>query len=435
MLGMSKFNKNDQGNIVIEDFLGNLESIAKSVGFIERESRHFSAESFLRSLFRSLEDGKASFRKLASRMAPVTEKALSKQALWKRVMKDSCPSFLQAVLDKANDFKSPEGLKLRNEKCGRLVVQDSTQIRSHKKNAKHYTGTSNKSTRTSCAKIDLSMDFLTNEILLIQEADGKEQDRTLGKELLPLLEGNDLKIRDLGYSSVDSFKYVEDNYAQWISRLHGQLKVWLEDGTTLEDVLSTTSNNTLDIPVQISDQKHNCRLVAVRCSQEVVGRRRVKRKKKGDAKRRKRNANGDLREQWSLYITNIPKERLSSQEVISFYEQRWAVEIAFRALKGSSNMQKAMKSPTNKNHLQLILKAAQILAILTSKAQAVVAARHKIERCDLSVEKFMDWMISGLSRLHSMSIPCSYHLRELSHEKRKRKTLAQNRVGHRKCLG
>ncbi|MFT5883329.1 MAG: hypothetical protein ACI9FG_001842, partial [Crocinitomicaceae bacterium] len=90
----------------------------------------------------------------------------------------------------------------------------------------------------------------------------------------------------------------------------------------------------------------------------------------------------------------------------------------------------------NKNHLQLILKAAQILALLTSKVQAVVAAHHSIERCKLSIEKFMDWMLSCLSQLDSMNIAYPYRLRELSHEVRiKRKTLAQRRIDHLKCLG
>lgn len=433
---MSKYKKRDGGNVVIEQYLGDLESIAKSVGFIERESEHFSAEGFLRSLFRSLEDGKASFRKLASRMATINNNSLSKQALWKRIKKDSCPDFLQAVLDKVNGQQTPENLSPRNSKCKRLIVQDSTQIRSHKKNHKHYAGTSNKSTRTSCAKIDLTMNFLTNDILLIQESNGKEQDRTLGRNLLPLLDKGDMKIRDLGYSSLESFKYAEGIEALWMSRLHGQMKVSLEDGNTLESLLSTTLKSTLDIPVRITAEGHTCRLVAVRCSKETVDRRRAKRKEKGDAKRRKRRSNGDLREQWSLYITNIPEEQLSTHEVISFYEQRWAIEITFRALKGASNMQKAMRSPTNKNHLQLILKAAQILALLTSKVQAVVAAHHSIERCKLSIEKFMDWMLSCLSQLDSMNIAYPYRLRELSHEVRiKRKTLAQRRIGHLKCLG
>jgi hypothetical protein len=48
---MSKFKKRDGGNVVIEHYLGDLESIAKSVGFIERESEHFSAERILAITF------------------------------------------------------------------------------------------------------------------------------------------------------------------------------------------------------------------------------------------------------------------------------------------------------------------------------------------------------------------------------------------------
>jgi hypothetical protein len=69
------------------------------------------------------------------------------------------------------------------------------------------------------------MNFLTNDILLIQESNGKEQDRTLGRNLLPLLEKGDMKIRDLGYSALESFKYAEGIEALWMSRLHGQIKV------------------------------------------------------------------------------------------------------------------------------------------------------------------------------------------------------------------
>jgi hypothetical protein len=133
---MSKFKKRDGGNVVIEHYLGDLESIAKSVGFIERESEHFSAEGFLRSLFRSLEDGKASLRKLASRMATINNNSLSKQALWKRIKKDSCPDFLQAVLDKVNGQSKwttnsresqPPQLEVQKAYCPRFHTDTESQ--------------------------------------------------------------------------------------------------------------------------------------------------------------------------------------------------------------------------------------------------------------------------------------------------------------------
>jgi hypothetical protein len=129
---MSKYKKRDGGNVVIEQYLGDLESIAKSVGFIERESEHFSAEGFLRSLFRSLEDGKASFRKLASRMATINNNSLSKQALWKRIKKDSCPDFFTSCIGQSkwttNSRESqPSQLEVQKAYCPRFHTDTESQ--------------------------------------------------------------------------------------------------------------------------------------------------------------------------------------------------------------------------------------------------------------------------------------------------------------------
>jgi len=135
-------------------------------------------------------------------------------------------------------------------------------------------------------------------------------------ELLPMITEGDLVLRDMEYFDVSSFAYIESQSAYWLSRLHGQASVRLLDGTTLEELLSKTTKNSIEIEVTLTKQKHRARLIAVRSSPEVASCRRQQRKDKRRRNGTQASKRSLQREDWGILITNIPAEKCGLDELV-----------------------------------------------------------------------------------------------------------------------
>ena len=71
----------------------NLDEIAKKSKFIVRKSKKFSAQGLVNSLMKCIIVGKGSFKDIASMMAKVEKKSISRQGASKRLT-ESCVDFL-----------------------------------------------------------------------------------------------------------------------------------------------------------------------------------------------------------------------------------------------------------------------------------------------------------------------------------------------------
>ena len=156
--------------------------------------------------------------------------------------------------------------------------------------------------------------------------------------------------------------------------------------------------------------------------------RRRQQKKDKRAKNKTSPKKGTLiREGWNLYLTNLTVEECSSEELVEFYEQRWQIEIQFRAIKQSTQMKKALGRITNRIHLQSLVVAAMIFATLTVRVYQLIAMTLK-EPFRLSLEKTANWLSQSITFLRSANESLDYDLRHLLHDRRRRKTLKELNV-------
>lgn len=405
----------------LSKLFGNLDGIARASGLIKRRSRKFSADGFLLTLFGAVCHGNASFQKMSMRLSEFQSSSLTKQSLHQR-FDESSVTFLKAILESL--LLQQSSTLLEAARFSRVLVQDSTQLWMNRKNCKHYRGVANNSGDQSAAKLDLIMDLKTGEFVDCQEVEAYTQDRTLGPRLLDEVGAGDLVIRDLGYFDVSAFQRVEELDADWISRLHGTADVVLNNGRKLEQLLESTHENYLDLEVEVTAGRHKTRLIAVRLPQEIADRRRQMKKDKR-AKNKTSPKKGTLvREGWNLYLTSLTKEECSLQELIRFYEQRWQIEIQFRAFKQSTQLKRALNRITNQYHLQTLIYAAMIFATLSvSVSKAIGVATKNSQR--LSIEKISSWLGQSITFLRSLNESLSFDLRHLSHGKRTRHTLKE----------
>lgn len=164
------------------------------------------------------------------------------------------------------------------------------------------------------------------------------------------------------------------------------------------------------------------RLVAIRLPEETANRRRQQKKEKRFKNKTSPRKRTLIREGWNLYLTNLTETQCTADEVVRSYEQRWQIEIQFRALKQSTAMKKAMGRITNRNHLQPLLYAAMIFATLTVRIHRLIASPLS-KPFRLSIEKTAVWLSQSLTFLRNLGSPLEYDMRHLLHDRRRRRTL------------
>lgn len=410
-----------------------LEELAKETQFIQRKTSGFSGSGFLLSLLKSVCDGRASLNQLCHTLGMSHSSTLTKQALSYRFSKKGL-LFMQSCLDWVSDTLETSSRFMESSAQGassqmgnlprRILLQDATQLRLHPGNSKHFKGMRNKSGWTSCVKLDALSDLNTGELLPSLLTEGKEQDRVNGNRLFELLREGDLVLRDMGYFDVSAFLRIEQSNAFWVSRLTAAAKVWIDGSTPLEKILTETELDQLDLEVEVTGSRHKCRLIAIRVSEDIANQRRAKSK----AHRKKMGSQPSKvslqREGWSLYLTNLKPTHYDGIEIIKLYEQRWGIEIRFRALKGSTRIREMLTRQANKTHLSILLTATMIFAHLTGKALRYFGRKRRGTK-PLSIEKIANWLAASLLSIKQLDTPITYKVSNLSHGSRRRQSLPE----------
>ena len=95
--------------------------------------------------------------------------------------------------------------------------------------------------------------------------------------------------------------------------------------------------------MRVTVKRYSVRLIVIRLPEEIASRRQEQKKDK------------PIREGWNLYLTDLKEIQYFMEELVRFYEQRWQIEIQFRAIKQPTAMKKAMQWITNRNHLPALM--------------------------------------------------------------------------------
>jgi hypothetical protein len=377
-----------ESNGRVQSLFSQLSKIAKATTFIMRK-RKITAEGFLLCLLKSIFNGKASFRQMASRLGRIDEISITKQGLWQRV-DQSAIAFLLATLTtalgqrwKALSKKQPGLATL----FGRILTEDSTQHRFHMGNAKIFKAHGNGKSETAGVKVDLTIDLLTGQAVAESIHCATAQDKSLGKDIVNLAKKGDLFLRDMGYFILSEFALIEKKQASWLSRIPANVLIKTPDGQAIEETLQKSQAQTIDMPITLGEEAKPARLVAMRAKPEIA----EKNLREANENARKRGhtltAAQKQRCRWHLVATNVPPEKMKAQAVADLYTCRWNIEIIFRAWKQGMNLSRALDRKSNEHHLQALVLVAMIYQILALRI--VEALREKFERRkgQVSIEK------------------------------------------------
>lgn len=144
----------------------------------------------------------------------------------------------------------------------------------------------------------------------------------------------------MNYSS--TILKIEEKEAFFLSRYYPQTALYYQtrNGEWAPlDLLSAFWNWSSDeAPKELAVRygakaQATCRLIANRVSEAVAQRR--KRKKREQAKKKGRTVSQRALAwcHWDFYVTNIPKERLSTELIGDVYSLRWQIELVFKGAK------------------------------------------------------------------------------------------------------
>jgi hypothetical protein len=164
---------------------------------------------------------------------------------------------------------------------------------------------------------------------------GKESE-THGPLATASLPKGALRLADLGYFDLDTFRDYARQGVWWLSRLQPKTAVFVAGQrlASLAAWLKQQPKQRLDVAVELGvRQRLACRLIAVRVPDWVARQRRQRLHKKAAKKGRRPQPEQLALCAWNVFVTNLPGELANTAEVLVLARCRWQVELVFKLWK------------------------------------------------------------------------------------------------------
>lgn len=376
---------------------------------MKRRAKKIDAPNFLALMCIESQKGSPSYNELVARFDSVYNISASKQAMWKKV-NQACVMFFQRVLahiikHKISDKNTDELKTGGNYK--RIIVQDSTIIKIPLSLFAMFSGVSNAHKTVCNARLQGVYDLISGQFISFSIDPYSKNDLLAASELelLP----DDLVLRDRGYYKNDEIERHIQSNAYCIYR-YKHKTTFLDPQTkkSIDLVNLLKKKRKLDIVVYLNNKEQTkVRIVAVPVSQEVANTRKMKAKKESKG----HNPSQDVLKlmEWTIFITNISREKADFDKLLKIYRLRWRIEIIYKIWK--SHMSFAKLHQVSFNQLQVILMARLILIVLCTYKlfkffEAMIYRKYKT---NLSMMKFINYLMKNTEKIKELLIVQEIH--------------------------
>lgn len=346
--------------------------IAHQTQFVRRTSR-LDGLSFLKALvFGFIESPRASLNELAQVCFDLGVE-ISPQGLDERINAQSV-AFLKTIFARAIEiFQNSLSLPLPIlRQFTAIHIVDSSVKELPDSLVHEYPGCGGVSGLASI-KIQLVFEFLRGNLEQVVLQAGRAADQGF-RDYLELVRARSLTIADLGYFKLDAFKTILERGAYFLTRYLHPTVLFAPSGERIDllNLLRTAPGCKVDMPVLAgSGIRHRiaCRLIAFRVSQAVADRRRAiaRYKAKGRGSTPKQRYLEILG--WTIFLTNVSEQMLSSDQVTLLYRVRWQIELVFKLWKSYAGMNQIAK-----------WRGERVLTELFAKMIGIVLTRFLIAR-------------------------------------------------------
>ncbi len=314
------------------------EQAGRASGFVQRQSKFDGAALVQTLVFSYLSDPHATTDDLAQTAAtlgiPITGSGIVQRC------NKAAATGLQTVLAQAVQrvlAADPTTVPILARFSG-VSVQDSTTIVLPPDLRDVWRGCGGKTNHGDAAlKLQIELDLCTGRLAGLELQHGRDADCQSTVRTAEVVAGA-LYLADLGYFKLARFRAIADADAFWLSRGKAGTVVYDSDGQRwdeITDLLERSANgNVVDIPVEIGARERlPGRVVAVRAPQEVVDQRRrrlrARERDKGKTVGKRRLALCA----WTVFITNVPADRLTVADVLTLARARWQIELLIKLWK------------------------------------------------------------------------------------------------------
>jgi IS4 transposase len=364
---------------VIEEELNNLfppewlRKTARETGFVKRERKIDPALMFWALVLGfsvQLQRTLASLRRTYEEKGEVH---ISRGSFYERFTPELVKFLHACVLHGLENITQGPDRALKDKLAGfkDLVTSDSTIIRLHEKLAKKWPATRSKKVAAG-VKVSLLISAVADgakSVALYGERTSDVKTLKIG----PWIRDRILLI-DLGFYKHQIFARINENGGFFVSRVKdkvdplivGANRRWRGRtidivGKKLSEVLPKLKRQVLDVEVEVSFK-----------------RRKYNGKQKKDSERFRLVAIYNVEDKrYHTYITNIPVDRLSAEDIAILYSARWEIELIFKELKSRYGLDVL---PTSNPQVVEALLWVGILTLIVSRRVYSLVFRSCLEQ-------------------------------------------------------
>lgn len=276
------------------------------------------------------------------------------------------------------------------------------------------TGSGGSASAANC-KVQTIYEYKSGQLNFFDVTSGNIPDQKYSPNIANLINADELAIFDKGYFGIKTLFDIDNKNAFYLTRFVSSTNIFdLEDAQIdLSNVLKAHKEDFLELNVTLkkSEIKAHTRLICLRVPPDVAEKRR--RKLNAEAKRKSRSMPSQrLLElcDWTLFITNAPKERISIEKIAHFYALRWQIELIFKQFK--SIMKIHHSNTSNHSRLMCQIYGKLIAATLLFQVHANINSQlWNSSSKELSFDKFFKHftkMAFAISQLLMKSTKAAY---------------------------
>jgi len=217
----------------------------------------------------------------------------------------------------------------------------------------------------AAVKISVRWNIQDGQLQVLELSDGIQHDRRSSAHYHPV-EAGSLHIRDLGYFNLDDLENIGQQGAFWLTRYKSGTHLLDQQGQVLE--LSTwlpqQVGQRIDTQVLLGAKKQlPCRIIAERVPHHVVKQRHERLREIARQNQTTPTQRSLALAHWTIYLSNVPPQQLTTHEVFLIARYRWQIELLFKLWK--SDLQIDNWRTTQPNRILCELYAKLIAAIIT----------------------------------------------------------------------
>lgn len=331
------------GTMIYHFFGPTVQAVARQTKFVQRCSK-LTGQIFLQAMvFAYIQKPTADLADMAQVCTDLGV-SISPQGVDQRI-NQAAVVFLQTMFQQAmTQFKNKLALPLPIlQQFSAINLVDSSVVALPSQLQADYPGCNGNGPQASL-KFQLVFEFLWGNLSQLLLQAGREPDQKY-RDYLAVVRPGSLTIMDLGYFCLDAFKAIMATPAYVLSRYLPKVGLLTPDGQPLSllPLVQAQAGNHFDLEIKLGQQaKHRLpwRLLGLRLPQELADRRRQKAKDKA-----RRTHKGVTQAylatlDWTLFVTNVPPEMLTIEQVAVLYRVRWQIELVFKLWKSYAGLKR-----------------------------------------------------------------------------------------------